>query len=313
MAKLSTLLAAVGFLTANAFRADVKSHEVLDAVSNDTSGWNFDGVLLNPGSGLGGGPLIANMVPPPGTIFEVQNRERLDILESNEYRWAFISIEQNGQITPMNQWFATLQGGFFGNLFGARRTEITNNRGVPIFAIEMTKYIWNPTRLSWSFRIRHAITNEILYTINKDWFGAGFLFLRDEWRIYRGRRRDRQQIYHIIGGYFGYGHRFYHEKREWRRGMDPIAEASQSIGRSLVGLPDVFSLKVHEGEDTALLLAATVIIDMVHESEAAARARERRNREAEGHSLLQEGSDADAWSEEAMAAAAQNNDPHHKL
>merc|ERR1712232_542531 len=89
----------------------------------------------------------------------------------------------------------------FNNIFGARRTEITNNHGVPLFAIEMAKYIWNPTRLSWSFRIRHPITNEILYTINKDWFGAGFLFLRDEWGIYRGRRRDRQQIYHIIGGY----------------------------------------------------------------------------------------------------------------
>merc|ERR1711991_658495 len=107
-------------------------------------------------------------------------------------------------------------------------------------------------------------------------------------------------IYHIIGGYFGYGHRFYHEKREWRRGMDPIAEASQSVGRSLVGLPDVFSLKVHENEDTALLLAATVIIDMVHESEAAARAREAANNNANqnSNSLMQVGSDESAWSEE---------------
>jgi len=309
MVKFSALLAAVCFLTADAFRSDVKSQEALEVVSNDTSGWNFDGVLLNPAAGLGQGPLIGNMVPPPGTTFEVQSRERLDFLESNEYRWAFINIEQNGQSVPISQWFATLQGGFFNNIFGARRTEITNNHGVPLFAIEMAKYIWNPTRLSWSFRIRHPITNEILYTINKDWFGAGFLFLRDEWRIYRGRRRDRQQIYHIIGGYFGYGHRFYHEKREWRRGIEPIAEASQHLGRSLVGLPDVFSLKVHEGEDTALLLASTVIIDMVHESEAAARARERAARQNSGsdgqHSLLQEGSEESVWSEEAMARAEQ--------
>merc|ERR1719162_550253 len=305
MVKLSSLLAAIGFLTVDAFRSEIKSQEVLNAGlnagSNETSDWNFAGVQLNPDPN---GPLISNLVPPPGHIFEVQSRERLDFLESNEYRWAFISIENNGQVTPVQTWFATLQGGFFSNLFGARRTEIMNNFGTPLFAIEMAKYIWNPTRLSWSFRIRHPITNEIMYTINKDWFGAGFLFLRDEWRIYRGQRRDHNQIYHIVGGYFGYGHRYYHNKREWRRGIDPIAEASQSVGRSLLGLPDVYSLKVHENEDTALLLAATVIIDMVHESEAAARAREARNQQNNENSLLQVGSDESAWSEEAMAEAA---------
>jgi len=288
-------------LTADSYRTDVK------AVALDESAWNFDGVQLGTDPN---GPLIANMVPPAGTTFEVQSRERLDFLESNEYRWAFVGIEQNGVETPINQWFATLQGGFFGNLFGARRTEITNNHGAPIFVIEMAKYIWNPTRLHWSFRIRHPVTEEILFTINKDWFGAGFLFMRDEWRIYRGRQREGNQIYHIVGGYFGYGHRFYHEKREWRRGVDPAAEASQSVGRSLIGLPDVFSLKVHEGEDTALLLAATVIIDMVHESEAAARARERSASRASARSdgspsllEVEAGSTESVWSEEAMAAA----------
>lgn len=300
MVKLSALLAAVCVLTADSFRAAVKEH----AESNDTSVWNFNGIMLGNDPA---GPLIPTMVPPPGHTFEVQSRERLDFLESNEYRWAFVSIQQGeAEAIPINQWFATLQGGFFGNLFGARRTEITNNQGVPIFVIEMAKYIWNPTRLHWSFRIRHPITEEILFTINKDWFGAGFLFMRDEWRVFRGRQRQGDQIYHVIGGYFGYGHRFYHEKREWRRGIEPAAEASQSIGRSLIGLPDVFSLKVHENEDTALLLATTVIIDMVHESEAAARRREAEaSRQQSQHSLLQiqEGSTESVWSEEAMAKA----------
>lgn len=304
MVRFSALLSALCVFTADSYRTDVKHDSGLKADSNDESAWNFNGVMLGSDPQ---GPLIPSMVPPPGTSFEVQSRERLDFLESNEYRWAFVGITQNEIETPINQWFATLQGGFFGNLFGARRTEITNNVGTPIFVIEMAKYIWNPTRLSWSFRIRHPITDEILYTINKDWVGAGFLFIRDEWRIYRGRRRDGDQIYHIIGGYFGYGHRFYHEKREWRRNVDPVAEASQHLGRSLVGLPDVFSLVVQEGEDTALLLAATVIIDMVHESEAAARAREATlssHSHSQGqHSLLQEGSREDVWSEEAMAQA----------
>jgi hypothetical protein len=296
MVRFSALLVAVLAFSADSYRTDVKTHDA--SANNHTSAWNFDGLTLGQDPM---GPLIPNMVPPPGTTFEVHSRERLDFFESNEYRWAFISIEQNGNLIPIEQWFATLAGGFFGNLFGARRTTIHNNMGAPLFVIEMSKYIWNPTRLHWSFRIRHPETEAILYTINKDWFGAGFLFLRDEWRIYRGRQRDRDQIYHVVGGYFGYGHRFYHEKREWRRNMDPVAEATQSVGRSLIGFPDVFSLKVHEGEDTALLLAATVIIDMVHESEAAARAREeRRNSHS---SFIEHGAEESVWSEEAMAQA----------
>lgn len=277
--------------------------------------WSFHGVQANMDPT---GPLVPDLVPPANTTFEVQNRERLDFFESNEYRWAFISISQGFETIPVAQWWATLQGSFLGNLFGARRTEITNNLGQPLFVIEMAKYTWNPTRLSWSFRIRNPLTEEILYTINKDWFGTGFLFLKDEWRIYRGRRRQRDQIYYVVGSYLGYGHRFYHSKNEYRVNLPPCAEASQEAGRSLLALPDVYSLKVHEGEDTALLLATMVIIDMVHDSEAAARQREANERErSQSHSLLQgeedsmenmwsgyqEGSMAEVWSEEAMAAA----------
>lgn len=220
------------------------------------------------------GPLVPALVPPPGVTYEVENRERLDLIESNEYRWKFVSITHHGQIVPVDQWFATLQGSFFGNWLGRRRTVIHNNDGQPLFMLQSTKYVWNPTRWTYSFRIMDPNTEEILFTINKDWFGAGFLWLRDEWRVYRGRRRDRQRLYHVVGGYFGYGHKFYHRKRDWRRGVEPLAEASQSVGRDVVGLPDVFSLKVKPGQDTALFLATAVIIDMVHETEAHQRAAE---------------------------------------
>jgi len=97
----------------------------------------------------------------------------------------------------------------------------------------------------------------------------------------------------------------------------PVAEASKHFGRSVLDLPDVYSLQVHEGEDTALLLAATVVMDMAHEAEE--RAREHQAHHAEvryHHSLLQGEVDEDSpmfvdnevafpaeiWSEEAMAA-----------
>lgn len=307
MVKFSSLLSALCVFAADSFRVTDEHDSGLEVDQKPHDGgaptWDFSNVMLGSDPQ---GPLIPGMVPPPNTSFAVQNRERLDILESNEYRWAFTGIMQGNDVIPINQWFARLDGSYMGNLFGHRRVEVCNNAGTPIFAIEMAKYTWNPLRLSWSFRIRHTITDEILFTINKDWIGAGFLFLRDEWRIYRGRRRDGQQIYHMTSSYLGYSHRFYHEKPfSVSLTGQPVAEATQHLGRYLIGLPDVVSLIVHEGEDTALLLAATVIVDMVHESEQAARQREEEAEaeNPENSALLQIGSNADVWSEEAMAKA----------
>lgn len=300
MVKFSSLMSALGVLAADSFRVTDEDGSGLKVDLEDSPLWDFSNVQLGTDAH---GPLVPGMVPPPNTTFAVQNRERVDILESNEYRWAFVGIEQGGVATPISQWFAKLDGSYMGNLFGHRRVEVQNNAGTPIFAIEMAHYTWNPTALSWSFRIRHTITDEILFTINKDWVGAGFLFLRDEWRIYRGRRRDGNQIYHMTSSYLGYSHRFYHEKPFSSWTGTPVAEASQHLGRYLIGLPDVVSLRVHEGEDTALLLAATVIVDMVHESEQAARQREEEAVAENSGSLLQVGSNEDIWSEEAMAKA----------
>lgn len=300
MVKFS-LLFAICVFAVDSFRATVEDDTGLELDPNHSPLWDFSNVMLGTDPQ---GPLCPGMVPPPNTSFAVQNRERVDVLESNEYRWAFIGIMHGNEVTPINQWFAKIDGSFLGNLFGHRRTEVQNNAGMPIFAIEMAKYTWNPTRLSWSFRIKHTITDEILFTINKDWIGAGFLFLRDEWRIYRGRRRDGNQIYHMTSSYLGYSHRFYHQKPFSSWTGTPVAEASQHLGRYMIGLPDVVSLVVHEGEDTALLLAATVIVDMVHESETAARQREEAlANEQNSESLLQLGSNEDVWSEEAMAKA----------
>lgn len=308
MVKLSTLLSAVFVLTADAFRSAVTEHDKAD------SAWDFNAVQAGQDPN---GPLIPALVPPANTTFEVQNREALDFLESNEYHWAFISIGQGFNWIPVNQWFARLQGSFFGNIFGKRRTEITNNMGKPLFIIEMNKYTWDPTRLRWSWRIRNPISDEILFTINKDIIGAGFLGLRDEWRVFRGRKRQRDQIYHIIGAYHQHGYRVYRTKEDWSVNRPPVAEASKHFGRSVLDLPDVYSLQVHEGEDTALLLAATVVMDMAHEAEERARERQAHHREMNHmHSLLQgeidadsnmwadeEGFPAEVWSEEAMAAA----------
>ena len=171
MVKFSALLSALCVFAADSFRTAVEPDSGLKVDPNPA--WNFNNIMLGSDPQ---GPLIPGMVPPPNTSFEVQSRERFDVFESNEYRWAFVGITQGEVQTSINQWFAKIQGSFLGNLFGHRRTEVQNNAGTPIFAIEMAKYTWNPTQLSWSFRIRHTVSDEILFTINKDWVGAGFLF-----------------------------------------------------------------------------------------------------------------------------------------
>jgi len=215
------------------------------------------------------GPLIPALVPRPGQTFEVMNKESSDFITTNEYHWNLIGIENGGQVSYPNRWFAKVKGRFFSNVAGYKTTTVRNNQGTPLFKIHLTKHLFNPTRWSWSFRIAHPFTGKILFTINKDWLGAGFLWTRDEWRVYRGRKSDGDQIYYCVSSYTGYDYSFFHSKDDWNNNRPPVAKVSQSVARDFVGLPDVFTLKVEQGEDTALLLATTIIHDMVHEQETA--------------------------------------------
>jgi len=215
------------------------------------------------------GPLIPALVPKPGQVFEVMNREALDFIESNAYHWNMVSINENGRVVYPDKWFAEIDGSFFGNTMGWKTTHVMNNRRERLFTIHMTKHMWNPTRWTWSFRIAHPVTDKVLFTINKDWFGGGWFMMRDEWRVYRGHKGDNDQVYYCVSSYIGYEHWCYANKHEWNNGREPRATFSQSMARDLIGLPDKSSLTVREGEDTGLLLATTVIMDMVYEQEEA--------------------------------------------
>jgi len=270
MVQKHLLLTTCFILAAHSARVNVE-----DALSGSWVNDQFSGLQLNPDPR---GPLLPSMVPPANTSFEVQSVEQIDIIESNEYRWAFVGIQSGFQMHTINQWFASLHGSFFSNALGKRRTSVTNNMGEDLFIIELSNWVG----FRWSWRIMNP-AEEILFTINKDIVGAGFLGIRDEWRIYRGRQRDDEQIYHVVGGYLEYEHEFFHSKEEYQNNVAPCATARQQTIQltALQGrVPDSFGVTVREGEDTALLLATTVIIDLVHETEAAnARAARRRNRQ----------------------------------
>jgi len=278
--KVTPFLVLGWLLPVAAFRTDVSAgklalHTEIEEDETPAPRWaEAPTVHLGRDLGLDGdGALIPDLVPPPGHIFTLESREKFDFIESNAFEWRFVSrtntnlMEGDGRATQVDQTFAELEGGFFSNFFGHRRTMIKNENGGSLFQIHLTKSVFNPTRIRWSWRISHPVTEEVLFTINKDMFGAGILFLRDEWTVYRGRMRDALPIYYVVGGYWGYGHQFFKSKTDWRRGVPALGEASEEKLRSFVGAPTVFSVKVTEGQDAALMLATTVIINMVHETE----------------------------------------------
>ena len=85
-------------------------------------------------------------------------------------------------------------------------------------------------------------------------------------------------------------YQFFHSEQEFSDQEEPAAIATQNTSaRSYETqgiVPDSIDLTVHEGEDTALLLAATVIMDMSQEHSvgirrARAERREERQRELE--------------------------------
>jgi len=233
------------------------------------------------------GPLVPSLVPKPGQIFKVRNQEanpfgNWSSIGSRDYHWKLLSVksQSNGTIVYPAKSFATLDGSFFDfTLFdGWKTTVVKNVFNEPLFKIRFTKHIWNPTRWTWSFRITHPQTGKVLFTINKDWFGTGLLGLRNEWRIYRGHKREGKQIYYAVSGYVGYERYFHHSKADWKKGKKPVAEASQAIGRDLIGLADTYTLQVNEGEDTALLMTSTVIFDMAEEQQAKQERAKRENK-----------------------------------
>lgn len=265
------LLSAVLLYGTQSSRIHVESEELQPV-------WDFNGLAINPDNR---GPLLPGLVPPPGTTFEVINREmELGVGSvANNYRWAFMTINQGGQAIPVNQWFAEISGeGFFGVWSGTRRTVARNNLGQDLFVIEAAR---RSTSTSW--RIRHPMTNQILFTINKDFWGAGFLAMRDEWRIYRGRERDGDQIYYIVSDYSSHNHQFFHNEDEYQNSQ-PAAATSRNYspgGTYTQGfISDSIGVSVGPGEDTALIMSTTIVIDMLNEVRAAnRRAQEARQRE----------------------------------
>lgn len=229
------------------------------------------------------GPLIPALVPPPGFKYEFKNKEKtrgwqlfFQGVDTNEYKWELDEVKEKagGRKFEVDRKFAKLKGKWQSNSFGHKSVHVYNNRDEEIFKIRMSKHTWNPFKLRWSFRILPPGSKnkeDALFTVIRDYFGKGFLWMKEEWRVYRGRKRDDDMVYYGIGSYFGYDFKFYRSRETYKAGDKTVlAKMSQKINAGAIiahnAIPDKFKLEVDEGGDSALLLCVTTIIDMVHDS-----------------------------------------------
>lgn len=235
--------------------------------------------------------LVPDLVAPPGSWYQFRVKEKPRIVETNEYEWELDMA--NG--LDLGWRIAKLEGKWTSSQFGHQSVHVHNHAGREIFKIRNDKYVWNPFSRRWSYRIlppHSKDSADAWFTINKDAWGRGLLFLRDEWRIYRGRERDNDMVYYCVGSYFGWNWWFYRNKHAYDNGEEAIAEISQkwNAGAFLGGgggmgedfgaglgtwLPDKFKLRIKDGEDSALLMSVATIIDMVYDSEERTRASNR--------------------------------------
>merc|ERR1719356_740485 len=146
--------------------------------------------------GQKGGPLIPSLVVPPGSKYVFSNKEKRSFFARNDYSWILKKQCSGEYCKESEQKLMKAAGGFVSNVFGRRLVEVSDNDGNRLFDFRMNRFRWNPFQLHSTFRVfPPGVTDldQCLFTINRDVFGKGFLWIRWEWRIYIGRKREGQR------------------------------------------------------------------------------------------------------------------------
>lgn len=246
--------------------------------------------ILEAKIGARGEPLIPALVPLPGETYVLKNKEKMNAMEiftsmaeSNQYEWELDEVQDDRTGRhKVDLHFAKLRGKWTSNSFGHKSVHVLNQQGVEVFKIRAAKHTHNPLKLRWSFRILPPGSKDnadSMFTITKDLIGNGWFWLKHEWTIYRGRMKDNGRgqkydvVYYATGSYMGWDFKIYHNKEEFDNGRPPVASISQKLNAGAIlsvgFLPDKFKLTVHSGEDSALLLAMSTIMDMYHDTKEA--------------------------------------------
>lgn len=239
--------------------------------------------------GTKGQPLIPALVPPPGHEYRFLLDEKRSIFERNDYKWyqthdCVLDSKSGGQnCLEKKTRFMTAEGKFWTNALGRQAVNIVDMNGKRVFKIRRNRWRINPFQMRNVFRIfppHDSDVDQTLFTINRDIFGKGVLWLRDEYRVYIGRKRDGKQLYYAIGGYWSTWSKYKIYKIS---GSDYKANKDAYVGKiskkktkaGIVGdvlgagdwLGDKFKIEVKEGEDSAVLMVLATLIDMFNDNQ----------------------------------------------
>jgi len=225
-----------------------------------------------------GEALIPELVPPPGAVYEFWNKEKptldqlvFDQLDKNAYNWELESMKFAGIGKAVTQEkIAGLMGKRISNAMGHRNVHVYNLNGTEMFHLRMTKSDFNPTKFKWSFRVLppgSKSNKDTLFTINRDQWGKGSMWMTEEWRVYRGRKRDGELLYYGVGDNYNHDFAFYRNQTDADSGKGTVLakiRQRRNLGYHTRwgGFANHFQLTVNPGEDSALLLVASTAIDI---------------------------------------------------
>lgn len=227
------------------------------------------------GNVLAGEALLPQLVPPPGTKYKFKNREKVGLTDlvwqdKNKYKLELDEIKRPGQPDQEID-IDILKTESHTSLTGGHATiHIEDKAGTDLFNLRRTRHTWNPVNVvgRYSFRILcpGCKDNDTpWFTINRDrYFG-----FTQTWRVYRGRERDGQELYRCEGKWWrGMGAKM----TVYRGGTDQKAakiKQEMNAGFFVEGLPDKFTIEVEEGEDSALMLMLSILIDSATDDQQA--------------------------------------------
>jgi hypothetical protein len=232
------------------------------------------------------GPLVPELVNSEAKIYKVKENMQF----GNNYN---VYDKTSGKEKDVK--VIRIRGKWSSKYFGRGVSHAHDPKtGERIFKIKRSRHAWNP--VEWVGRYSYRIlaphekdTKKALYTINKDYFGRGFLWTKEEWRIYRGTKRNGELAYYCVGSYLGWDTKCYESKEDYNQGrkgltvwgpseiqemkrQEPVAELGQkwwnlatTVGLPFNLLPDAYYVKVKPGADTALFIAFATILDTTHD------------------------------------------------
>jgi hypothetical protein len=169
-------------------------------------------------------PLLPSLVTTEPTIYKLSEQWKW----GNHYKAKVVMSGSTmaDESEPNKDFPLQFQGRFTSKWFGHNSMHVIDpSTGKELFKVRASRHTWNPEE--WVGRFSYRILppgskdeEDSIFTINKDYIGRGALGVKEEWRVYRGRKRDGQLAYYCVGSYISWDAECYNSVKEYNTGRD---------------------------------------------------------------------------------------------